>query len=133
MNKDSVLEVRDLSVSFDQRCVLEGVSYTLRRGETLGIVGESGSGKSVGTLALMGLLPPNASTTGTAMLGDTNLLTLSEQEQRTIRGKRIAMIFQEPMTSLNPVQRCGEQVMEMMRAHSNEKCGMRDDGMRKEE
>ena len=114
MNKDSVLEVRDLSVSFDQRCVLEGVSYTLRRGETLGIVGESGSGKSVGTLALMGLLPPNASTTGTAMLGDTNLLTLSEQEQRTIRGKRIAMIFQEPMTSLNPVQRCGEQVMEMM-------------------
>jgi len=114
VNKDSVLEVRDLSVSFDQRCVLEGVSYTLRRGETLGIVGESGSGKSVGTLALMGLLPSNASTTGTAMLGDTNLLTLSEQEQRTIRGKRIAMIFQEPMTSLNPVQRCGEQVMEMM-------------------
>ncbi len=130
MNKDSVLEVRDLSVSFDQRCVLEGVSYTLRRGETLGIVGESGSGKSVGTLALMGLLPPNASTTGTAMLGDTNLLTLSEQEQRTIRGKRIAMIFQEPMTSLNPVQRCGEQVMEMMRAHSNEKCGMRNEELK---
>ena len=130
MNKDSVLEVRDLSVSFDQRCVLEGVSYTLRRGETLGIVGESGSGKSVGTLALMGLLPPNASTTGTAMLGDTNLLTLSEQEQRTIRGKRIAMIFQEPMTSLNPVQRCGEQVMEMMRAHPNEKCGMRNEELK---
>ncbi len=130
MNKDSVLEVRDLSVSFDQRCVLEGVSYTLRRGETLGIVGESGSGKSVGTLALMGLLPPNASTTGTAMLGGTNLLTLSEQEQRTIRGKRIAMIFQEPMTSLNPVQRCGEQVMEMMRAHPNEKCGMRNEDLK---
>lgn len=130
MNKDSVLEVRDLSVSFDQRCVLEGVSYTLRRGETLGIVGESGSGKSVGTLALMGLLPPNASTTGTAMLGGTNLLTLSEQEQRTIRGKRIAMIFQEPMTSLNPVQRCGEQVMEMMRAHPNEKCGMRNEELK---
>ena len=130
VNKDSVLEVRNLAVSFGQRCVLEEVSYTLRRGETLGIVGESGSGKSVGTLALMGLLPANASVSGTAMLGDTNLLALGEEDFRPIRGKRIAMIFQEPMTSLNPVQRCGEQVMEMMRAHPNEKCGMKNEELK---
>ena len=117
MERNTILEVKDLSVAFDGRTVVEGVNFTLRRGETLGIVGESGSGKSVSTLALMGLLPKQASVTGAANLGDTDLLSLSEEGFRTIRGKRISMIFQEPMTSLNPVQKCGEQVLEMMLEH----------------
>ena len=101
-------------------------------------MGESGSGKSVSTLALMGLLPKNATVRGSARLSPTpafghpslqggdeehplELLTLDEEGFRDIRGKRISMIFQEPMTSLNPVQKCGEQVMEMMRAHKGKK------------
>jgi len=100
---------------------VENVGYTLRRGRTLGIVGESGSGKSVSSLALMGLLPDSATVGGKALLGpeNTDLLTLGEEEFRNIRGQRISMIFQEPMTSLNPVQRCGEQVMEMLNAHQH--------------
>ncbi|MBP3763165.1 MAG: ABC transporter ATP-binding protein [Bacteroidales bacterium] len=113
----AILEVRDLAVAFEGRRVVEGVGYTLRRGETLGIVGESGSGKSVSSLALMGLLPRQATVGGSALLGGTDLLALGEEERRHIRGKRIAMIFQEPMTSLNPVQRCGAQVVEMLRQH----------------
>ncbi|MBR1549890.1 MAG: ABC transporter ATP-binding protein [Bacteroidales bacterium] len=116
--KDIVLQVEDLKVRFDERTVVEGVNYTLRRGETLGIVGESGSGKSVSTLALMGLLPKNAKVDGSAMLEGTELLTLDEAGFRDIRGRRISMIFQEPMTSLNPVQKCGEQVLEMLKAHA---------------
>ncbi len=116
---DLLLEVHDLSVAFEGRRVVDGVDYTLRRGETLGIVGESGSGKSVSSLALMGLLPAKASVQGHAWLhgpeGKADLTTLSEEELRDIRGKRIAMIFQEPMTSLNPVQKCGSQVLEMLR------------------
>ena len=112
--ENNILEVKDLSVAFDGRKVVEGVSYTLERGRTLGIVGESGSGKSVSSLALMGLLPPNATASGSALLDGTELLTLDEDGFRTVRGNRIGMIFQEPMTSLNPVQRCGAQVMEMM-------------------
>ena len=112
--KDIVLQVENLNVSFDGRTVVEGASYTLRRGEALGIVGESGSGKSVSTLALMGLLPKNAKVSGSAKMNGTELLTLDEEGFRNIRGKRISMIFQEPMTSLNPVQKCGEQVLEML-------------------
>lgn len=117
MNKDNILEVSDLSVAFDGRTVVEGVNFTLQRGTTLGIVGESGSGKSVSTLALMGLLPKNASVSGSAILNGKELLTLDEEGFRGIRGKHISMIFQEPMTSLNPVQKCGAQVVEMLRQH----------------
>ncbi len=118
---DNILEVKDLTVAFGGRKVVEKVGYTLRRGRTLGIVGESGSGKSVSSLALMGLLPDSATVGGKALLGpeNTDLLTLGEEEFRNIRGRRISMIFQEPMTSLNPVQRCGEQVMEMLNAHQH--------------
>ena len=118
---DNILEVRDLTVAFGGRKVVENVGYTLRRGRTLGIVGESGSGKSVSSLALMGLLPDSATVGGKALLGpeNTDLLTLGEEDFRNIRGQRISMIFQEPMTSLNPVQRCGEQVMEMLNAHQH--------------
>ena len=119
---DILLDVRNLTVAFGGREVVEGVSYTLRRGRTLGIVGESGSGKSVSTLALMGLLPRQATVTGEALLAGaadqrvaTDLLSLDEEGFRGIRGQRISMIFQEPMTSLNPVQRCGAQVLEMLR------------------
>ena len=122
VNKENtILEVKDLSVAFGGNRVVDNVSYTLRRGRTLGIVGESGSGKSVSSLALMGLLPKQASVKGVANLGDTDLLTLGEEGFRTIRGSRISMIFQEPMTSLNPVQRCGEQVLEMMNAASGKR------------
>ena len=117
MDKDNILEVRDLKVAFDGRTVVESVNFSLRRGTTLGIVGESGSGKSVSTLALMGLLPKNATISGSAMLEGSELLTLDEEGFRNIRGKHISMIFQEPMTSLNPVQKCGAQVVEMLRQH----------------
>lgn len=117
MDKDNILEVRGLNVAFDGRTVVENVNFSLRRGTTLGIVGESGSGKSVSTLALMGLLPKNATVSGSAVLEGSELLTLDEEGFRGIRGKRISMIFQEPMTSLNPVQKCGAQVVEMLRQH----------------
>ena len=106
-------------MAFGGRTVVEHLSYTLERGKTLGIVGESGSGKSVSSLALMGLLPKQATVSGSARLGDTELLTLDEEGFRNIRGRRISMIFQEPMTSLNPVQKCGAQVMEILKAHQN--------------
>lgn len=117
MDDNTLLEVRGLSVAFDGRSVVRDVSYTLRRGRTLGIVGESGSGKSVSSLALMGLLPKHATVTGTALLEGENLLDLDEVGFRNVRGNRIAMIFQEPMTSLNPVRKCGEQVVEMLLMH----------------
>ena len=123
---DKLLEVSDLTVSFRDekkgwRKVVDGVSYQLERGQTLGIVGESGSGKSVSTLALMGLLPSDTKVSGSAIFGPegTDLLTLGEQEFRAIRGRRISMVFQEPMTSLNPVQKCGAQVVEMLMQHVN--------------
>ena len=118
MNQENnILEIQDLSVAFDGRTVVENLNLSLERGKTLGIVGESGSGKSVSSLALMGLLPRNATVSGSAKLDGNELLTLTEEQFRDIRGRRIAMIFQEPMTSLNPVQKCGAQVMEMLRAH----------------
>lgn len=119
--ENTILELRNLAVAFDGRTVVEGLTFRLERGKTLGIVGESGSGKSVSTLALMGLLPKNATVTGSAILEDTELLTLDENQFRNIRGQRISMIFQEPMTSLNPVQKCGEQVIEMIKAASGER------------
>ena len=119
MDKNIILEVKGLSVAFDGRTVVDDVNFTLQRGHTLGIVGESGSGKSVSTMALMGLLPKQAVVTGSARLDGTELLSLDEEGFRSIRGKRISMIFQEPMTSLNPVQKCGDQVVEMMKAHAN--------------
>ena len=95
------------------------MSFTLRRGETLAIAGESGSGKSITSLAIMGLLPPPAVriTGGRVCLGDTDLATLPEAQMRDIRGARVAMIFQEPMTSLNPVMTVGAQLTEAIRAH----------------
>ncbi|WP_214364312.1 ABC transporter ATP-binding protein [Pseudonocardia sp. H11422] len=118
---DTVLEVCSLNVSFpsDDGLVraVRGVGYTLRRGEVLGIVGESGSGKSVASLAVMGLLPPTAQVSGSVRFDGRELLGAKDSELSRIRGRRIAMIFQDPMTSLNPVYSVGHQIAEAVRAH----------------
>jgi len=118
-----VLEVKDLSVRFYTRDgivrAVNGVSFFLNRGETLGIVGESGCGKSVMALSVMGLIPqpPGRIESGTITLEDHNLLTLPEKEMRKVRGNEISMIFQEPMTSLNPVLTIGFQISESLMLH----------------
>jgi peptide/nickel transport system ATP-binding protein len=116
-----LLEVSDLTVDFptDDGVVhaVRGVSYTLAPGEVLGIVGESGSGKSVTSLAIMGLLPRTARIRGSISFRGEDLLKLSEKQLVGIRGKKIAMIFQDPMTSLNPVYTVGWQLAEAVLAH----------------
>jgi peptide/nickel transport system ATP-binding protein len=119
----SVLEVRDLTVEFptDDGVVhaVRGVSFALEPGEVLGIVGESGSGKSVTSLAIMGLLPRSARVRGEVNYRGRNLLRLNEKELTGVRGKQIAMIFQDPMTSLNPVYTVGWQLQEAILAHQD--------------
>ena len=123
-----VLDVRNLSVGFatDGGCVqaVHDVSFSVERGQTLALVGESGSGKSVTSLAVMRLTPtaPRARLSGQAFLRERDgeirdLLALSDREMRSLRGNEIAMVFQEPMTSLNPVQRVGDQIAEAVLAH----------------
>src|SRR5262249_31062482 len=111
----------DLEVGFHtdegQVRAVRGVSYQLRRGEVLGIVGESGSGKSVTSLALMGLLPASARVSGSVRFAGTELIGASEAQLRRVRGQSISMIFQDPMTSLNPVYTVGYQIAEAIRAH----------------
>jgi peptide/nickel transport system ATP-binding protein len=119
-----VLEVRGLTVSVraerEETQVVSDLSFTLARGETLCIAGESGSGKSMTSLAIMGLLPPPAVriSQGSIRLGDIDLTALGESGMRRIRGDHIAMIFQEPMTSLNPVLSIGQQIVEAIEAHT---------------
>lgn len=120
--RDSLLQVRGLSVEYvtpeGAAKAVNDVSLELRKGETLGIVGESGSGKTTLGLTLMGLLPPQARMTGgTIAFGPIELTTLSEDKLRAIRGKRIAMIFQDPLTSLNPVKKIGDHFVECILAH----------------
>jgi len=122
MARQPLLSVEDLRVEFwTQRGTVHavnGISFDIAPGETLGIVGESGCGKSVTSLALMGILPrAGRITSGTAMFGDRDLFTLSDRELRRIRGRDIAMIFQDPMTSLNPVLTIGRQIREALEAH----------------
>jgi len=120
---DVLLEVEDLTVEFstDDGVVkaVRGVSYELRRGESLGIVGESGSGKSVSSMALLGLLPRTAKITGSARFQGAELLGKTEIEYSKIRGNKIAMIFQDPLTSLNPVYSVGFQISEAVLAHND--------------
>lgn len=118
MQNSSVLSVKDLHISFGAIPVVHGLNLEIEAGKTLALVGESGSGKSVTSLAIMGLLPEaTGHTSGSIKLGDTEILGLSESRMRTIRGSQISMIFQEPMTSLNPVQRIGDQLAEVIRLH----------------
>jgi oligopeptide/dipeptide ABC transporter ATP-binding protein len=98
---------------------VRGVSWAVRPGEVLGVVGESGSGKSVTALAVMGLLPRTARVGGSVRFGDVELLSLPARERNRLRGKEIAMIFQDPMTSLNPVHTVGWQLAEAVRAHDD--------------
>jgi len=118
-----VLQVRDLVTRFhtDRGVVhaVNGISYTLRAGEALAIVGESGSGKTVSALSVMGLLPqpPGRIERGQALLGGRDLLTLSPAQWRQVRGREMAMVFQDPMTSLNPVLTVGYQLTEGLRRH----------------
>lgn len=120
---DTLLDVRNLSTWFytDEGIVyaLDDVSFSMRRGETLGIVGESGSGKSVTALTIMGLIPspPGKIKTGEIIFEGQDLLKLTPNAMRRIRGDKIAMIFQEPMTSLNPVFTIGSQVTEAITLH----------------
>src|SRR5215472_14554307 len=116
----SLLAVEDLRTYFDLRIgtvkAVDGVSFTLAPHETLAIVGESGCGKSVTALSLMRLVPdpPGRIAGGSVKLAGVDLLRLSEEEMRDVRGKDIAMIFQEPMTSLNPVLTIGSQIAEVV-------------------
>lgn len=118
-----ILEVRDLITRFYTEDgivhAVNGISYTLNKGESLGIVGESGSGKSVGVLSIMGLIPdpPGKVESGEVMFDGRNLLKLRREELRRIRGREIAMIFQDPMTSLNPVLTIGRQLTEALKLH----------------
>ena len=118
-----ILSVSDLRCHFHTRAgivrAVDGVSFRVARGQTVGLVGESGSGKSVTCYSMMGLvpMPPGRIESGSAMFGGVDLLKQSEQELRKIRGKRISMIFQDPMTSLNPYLRVSTQLMEPLRLH----------------
>jgi len=107
----------DLPTSRGDLRVVSQVSFALAEGESLGVVGESGSGKTMTALALIGLLPEGARTSGVARFEERNLLALGEDDKRALRGDRIAMIFQEPMTALNPLHRIGAQVAEPLRLH----------------
>jgi peptide/nickel transport system ATP-binding protein len=123
MTRPVVLEVENLTVSFPTPDgvvnAVRGVSYALREGETIGIVGESGSGKSVTSLAIMGLLPAGASLGGSVRLRGREILGLDDGKLRDVRSAQIAMIFQDPMTSLNPVYTVGWQLEETLRAHNS--------------
>jgi peptide/nickel transport system ATP-binding protein len=122
---DLVLEVKNLKTVFFTNSGLfkavDDVSFTVKRGETLAIVGESGCGKSVTALSLMRLVPdpPGRIVGGSISLEGSELLALDEAQMRAVRGNRISMIFQEPMTSLNPVMRIGDQIVEAVRLHRN--------------
>ena len=117
----ALLEVSDLRVTLatahGPADALRGVSFTLARGATLGLIGESGCGKSMTALALMGLLPDGARVSGSIRLDGRELTTLGEDALCQLRGDRIAMVFQEPMTALNPLHRIGHQIAEPLRQH----------------
>lgn len=122
-NREVILEVRNLRTEFDTQDgvvhAVNGISYKLHKGETLGIVGESGCGKSVSVMSIMRLLPspPARIVEGEVLFMGRDLLKLSEAEMRSIRGSQIAMVFQDPMTSLNPVLTIGYQLMEPLQLH----------------
>lgn len=119
----SILDIQNLSLSFGENQILKNVSFSVPKGKIIGVVGESGSGKSITSLAVMGLLPKSAQIPDESKIllhtdsASIDLLKLAKEERRKYRGNEISMIFQEPMTSLNPSIRCGEQVEEAIRLH----------------
>src|SRR5258708_12986017 len=121
-SSDALVDVRDLTVTFVSResstRAVNGVSFTLAAGEVLCIIGESGSGKSVTLRALMGLLPPtHTRLSGGVRVGEHDILAMTDRQLREVRGSRISMIFQEPMTALDPVYTIGEQITETVIRH----------------
>ena len=121
---DTVLSVRNLQVEFATRRArlraIDGVSFDIRKGEVLGVVGESGAGKSVTGLAVIGLIdPPGGITGGEIHLSGLRIDHLPAEDMRRVRGKRIGMIFQDPLTSLNPLYRIGDQLVETITTHLN--------------
>jgi peptide/nickel transport system ATP-binding protein len=122
-NTQTLLEIRDLSVAFPSEAgsvsAVRSLSYRLGRGEVLGIVGESGSGKSVSSLAVMGLLPPHARVSGSVTFKGEELLGRSDRELSAIRGRRIAMVFQDPLSALTPVYSVGDQLAEAILVHED--------------
>ncbi len=126
MTSAPLLDVRDLSVAFVQggreTIAVDRVSFSLERGKTLALVGESGSGKSISALSIVRLLPPGAIASGEAFFGGQDMLRVDDEQLRAIRGARITMVFQEPMTSLNPLQTIEQQIAEILELH-----GMRGD------
>lgn len=124
MNSEVLLSVEDLSVAFDTRhgrvAVLEKINLTLHKGETLAIVGESGSGKSVTSFAALGILDPAGKVTnGRVIFDGRNLLALPPTEMRKLRGRELAMIFQNPRSALNPIRKVGHQIEDVLAAHNH--------------
>ena len=122
MSNDTAVAIKDLKLALppggDRAYAVDGVSFDLTAGKILCVVGESGSGKSMCAHALMGLLPGSVTTEGGEIAFEgNNLLALTDGGWRDLRGRRIAMVFQEPMTALNPLMRIGDQMMEMFEAH----------------
>jgi len=118
---EPVLAIRDLRVTFDTPLgvlqAVRGVDFDISPGELVGVVGESGSGKSVTFLAAMGLLPPRAKVTGSVILDGEELIGANPRRLRSIRGRLLSMIFQDPLSALNPVHRVGDQISEMLQSH----------------
>ena len=112
-----LLAVDDVRVAAAATPIVRGVSFTLAPGERVGLIGESGSGKSLTALAIMGLLPEELTAGGAVRFDGRDLTTLSERQLGTLRGDRLAMVFQEPMTALNPLMRVGRQVTEALLLH----------------
>jgi len=120
---ESVLSIRNLAVTFNTQMgelrAVRGVDVDVRAGEILGVVGESGSGKSVSFLAAMGLLPNSATVTGSVVLDGVELIGAKPKVVRSMRGRLMSMVFQDPLSALNPVQRVGDQIVEMIQSHQS--------------
>src|SRR5580698_9681592 len=114
-----ILDIADLRVRFGPRSVVAGVGYSLAAGRTLGVVGESGCGKTMLSLAVMGLVPSPGTTTGSIRFAGSELVGQPQSAWRRLRGNRMAMVFQEPMTALNPVMPAGRQIAEVMVLHQD--------------
>lgn len=121
----SLLEVTDLTVRFgrSRAVAVDGISFALGATDRLGIIGQSGSGKSVTALAVMGLLPEHAEVTGSIRFDGVELVGMPERDRRTLRGDRMSMVFQEPMTALDPTMRVGRQLGEVVALHHNDRRG----------
>jgi peptide/nickel transport system ATP-binding protein len=120
---ESILQIRDLRVTFNTQVgelkAVRGIDVDVAPGEILGVVGESGSGKSVSFLAAMGLLPSSATISGSVMLDGQELIGAKRKAIRSVRGKSLAMVFQDPLSALNPVHRVGDQIVEMIQSHQD--------------